>query len=99
MEGVSSMGLVINTNVSALQTEALLQKSSTNLSKSLQELSSGSKVNSPADDSAGLAVSMNLTEQMGDNSAAADNVNNAVSFNQTQDGYLQQVDSALNRMS
>jgi flagellin len=99
MEGVSSMGMVINTNVSAEQTASLLEKSSNALSKSLEELSSGSKVNSPSDDSAGLAVSMNLTEQMGDNSAAADNVNNAVSFNQTQDGYLQQVNSALDRMS
>ncbi len=92
-------GLVINTNVSAEQTSALLEQSSAALSKSLEELSSGSKVNSPSDDSAGLAVSMNLTEQMGDNSAAADNVNNAISFNQTQDGYLQQVNSALDRMS
>jgi len=99
MEGVSSMGLVINTNISAEQTSALLEKSSSALSKSLQELSSGSKVNSPSDDSAGLAVSMNLTEQMGENSAASDNVNNAISFNQTQDGYLQQVNSALDRMS
>jgi flagellin len=80
-------------------TAQYLEKSSSNLSNSLEELSSGSKVNSPSDDSAGLAVSMNLTEQMGDNSAAADNVNDAISFNQTQDGYLQQVDSALNRMS
>jgi len=93
------MGLVINTNVSAEQTSALLEKSSNALSKSLEELSSGSKVNSPQDDSAGLAVSMNLTEQMGDNSAASDNVNNAISFNQTQDGFLQQVNSALDRMS
>jgi flagellin len=93
------MGMVINTNVSAEQTSSLLEKSSAALSKSLEELSSGSKVNSPADDSAGLAVSMNLTEQMGDNSAASDNVNNAISFNQTQDGYLQQVNSALDRMS
>jgi flagellin len=93
------MGLVINTNVSAEQTASLLEKSSNSLSKSLEELSSGSKVNSPSDDSAGLAVSMNLTEQMGDNSAASDNVNNAISFNQTQDGYLQQVNSALDRMS
>jgi flagellin len=93
------MGLVINTNVSAMQTSSLLEKSNSALSKSLQELSSGSKITSPSDDSAGLAVSMNLTEQMGDNSAAADNVNNAVSFNQTQDGYLQQVNSALDRMS
>jgi flagellin len=80
-------------------TAQYLEQSSSNLSSALEELSSGSKVNSPADDSAGLAVSMNLTEQMGDNSAAADNVGNAISFNQTQDGYLQQVDSALNRMS
>jgi flagellin len=80
-------------------TAQYLEKSSTDLSTSLEELSSGSKVNSPSDDSAGLAVSMDLTEQMGDNAAAADNVNDAISFNQTQDGYLQQVDSALNRMS
>ena len=91
--------MVINTNTSAEQTSLLLEKSSAALSKSLQELSSGSKVNSPADDSAGLAVSMNLVQQMGDNSAASDNVNNAISFNQTQDGYLQQVNSALDRMS
>jgi flagellin len=69
------------------------------LSKSLARLSSGSKVTSPADDSAGLAVSMNLTAQMGRNTAAMDNVGNAISFNQTQDGYLSQVNNALGRMS
>jgi flagellin len=93
------MGLVINTNVSANQTASMLERSNSNLSQSLEELSSGSKITSPSDDSAGLAVSMNLTEQMGDNSAASDNVSNAISFNQTQDGYLQQVNSALDRMS
>jgi len=91
--------MVINTNISADTTAQYLEQSSNNLSTSLEELSSGSKITSPADDSAGLAVSMNLTEQMGDNSAAADNVGNAISFNQTQDGFLQQVDTALNRMS
>jgi flagellin len=74
-------------------------QSSSQLSKSLARLSSGSKVTSPADDSAGLAVSMNLTAQMGRNTAAADNVGDAISFNQTQDGYLSQVSSALDRMS
>lgn len=69
------------------------------LSKSLARLSSGSKITSPADDSAGLAVSMNLTAQMGRNTAAMDNVGNAISFNQTQDGYLSQVNNALGRMS
>jgi len=42
---------------------------------------------------------MNLVSQMGDNTAASGNVADAISFNQTQDGYLQQVNSALDRMS
>ena len=74
-------------------------QSSTQLSKSLARLSSGSKITSPADDSAGLAVSMKLNAQMGRVDAATNNVGNAVSFNQTQDGYLQKVGDALNRMS
>jgi len=69
------------------------------LSKSLARLSSGSKITSPADDSAGLAVSMKLNAQMGRIDAATNNVGNAISFNQTQDGYLQKVGDALNRMS
>jgi len=91
--------MVINTNISAETTASLLEQSSTQLSQSLARLSSGSKITSPADDSAGLAVSMSLQAQMGNNSAASDNINNAISFNQTQDGYLQQVSNALDRMS
>jgi flagellin len=77
----------------------LLNQSEAALSQSLARLSSGSKITSPADDSAGLAVSMNLTAQMDNNTAASGNVANAISFNQTQDGYLQQVSGALDRMS
>ena len=91
--------MVINTNLSAQSSASLLMQSSTQLSKSLARLSSGSKVVSPADDSAGLAVSMNLEAQMGRNTAAQNNVGNALSLNQTQDGYLQQVTNALDRMS
>jgi len=91
--------MVINTNTSALQTANLLEQSSAALSQSLARLSSGSKITSPADDSAGLAVSMELNAQMGDNSAASNNISNAISFNQTQDGYLSQVANALDRMS
>jgi len=91
--------MVINTNTSAQTTASLLGNSSAMLSKSLARLSSGSKVVSPSDDSAGLAVSMNLTAQMGRNTAAQNNIGNAISFNQTQDGYLQQVNNALGRMS
>jgi len=69
------------------------------LSQSLQRLSSGSKIISPADDSAGLAVSMKLTSQMARVTGAQNNLSDATSFSQTQDGYLAQVNSALSRMS
>jgi flagellin len=91
--------MIINTNLSALNGATLLMQSSTQLSKSLARLSSGSKITSPADDSAGLAVSMQLTAQIGRNTAASNNIGDAVSFNQTQDGYLSQLSNALDRMS
>ena len=91
--------MVINTNLSAQSSANLLMQSSTQLSKSLARLSSGSKVNSPSDDSAGLAVSMRLTAQMSRNTAAQNNIGDALSLNQTQDGYLSQVTNALDRMS
>jgi len=69
------------------------------LSKSLARLSSGSKITSPADDSAGLAVSMKLNAQIARIDAASNNIGNAVSLNQTQDGYLSKVSDALSRMS
>jgi flagellin len=91
--------MVINTNISAQNAASMLDENSTNLSKSLSRLSSGSKITSPADDSAGLAVSMKLNAQIARTGAAQNNVNNAISLNQTQDGYLQQVNTALTRMS
>jgi flagellin len=91
--------MVINTNLAAQSSASLLMHSQSMLQQSLSRLSSGSKITSPADDSAGVAVSMQLTAQMDRNTAASDNVNNAMSFNQTQDGYLQQVNNALDRMS
>ncbi len=91
--------MVINTNLSAETTSQYLAQSSSMLSSSLAELSSGSKVTSPADDSAGLAVSMSLVAQEGENTAASNNIADALSFNQTQDGYLTQISSALDRMS
>jgi flagellin len=91
--------MVINTNISAQTSAQMLSRSSALLSKSLARLSSGSKITSPADDSAGLAVSMRLTAQMARIGAASNNVDNAISLNQTQEGYLQKVADALNRMS
>ena len=91
--------MVINTNVSAQQGARLLQTSSDHLAKSLARLSSGSKLVSAEDDTAGMAVSNRLDAQINRNTAAKNNVGNALSFSQTQDGFLQKVGKALDRMS
>jgi flagellin len=91
--------MVINTNVSALTGSRLLSESSNRLAKSLSRLSSGSKIVSPEDDAAGMAVSMRFDAQINRISAAGSNVGNAISFSQTQDGFLQKVGKALDRMS
>jgi len=69
------------------------------LSKSLARLSSGSKIVSPEDDAAGLAVSMRFDAQINRINATKVNVTNAISFNQTQDGFMSKVSKALDRMS
>ena len=91
--------MVINTNTTAMASARSLASSTTNLAKSLARLSSGSKIVSPEDDAAGLAQSIKFEAQMNRNSAVRANVGNAVSFVQTQDGFLQKVQSALDRMS
>src|SRR6266851_1619070 len=91
--------MVINTNTSAQSSAHLLQASSAMLAKSLARLSSGSKIVSPEDDAAGLAVSMRFDAQINRTQAANNNVGNAVSFSQTQDGFLKKVSKALDRMS
>jgi len=76
-----------------------LNQSTNNLNEALAELSSGSKIVNPSMDPAGLAESISLNAQIGQTNAANGNVSNAVSLLQTQDGYLQQVGSALDQMS
>ena len=91
--------MVINTNIQAQAAASNLNTSQTMLAKSLARLSSGSKIVSPADDAAGLAVSMRLDAQIKRLDAAKSNVGNAISFTQTQDGYLLKIGKALERMS
>jgi flagellin len=69
------------------------------LAKSLARLSSGSKIVSPEDDAAGAAVALRFDAQINRVQAATNNVGNAVSFSQTQDGFLKKVGKALDRMS
>jgi flagellin len=91
--------MVINTNTHAMAAASNLQTSESMLSKSLARLSSGSKIVNPADDAAGLAVSMRLDAQIARLTAAKSNVGNAISFTQTQDGYLKKIAKSLDRMS
>ena len=91
--------MVINTNVSAANSARLLAESSAMLSKSLARLSSGSRLVSPEDDAAGAAVSLRFVAQINRTQAANNNVSSAISFNQTQDGFLKKIGKALDRMS
>ena len=90
--------MVINTNMEALQTANNLNTSQTELSKSLSRLSSGSRIIQPSDDAAGLAVTSRLRAQIKRLDSALSNVVNAVSFTQTQDGFMKTMDKALRRM-
>ena len=91
--------MVINTNVAAINSARYLGQSTSMLNRSLARLSSGSKITSPQDDAAGLAVSLKFDAQIGRIGAAQNNIQDTTSFAQTQDGFLQKVGDALNRMS
>jgi flagellin len=91
--------MVINTNMAAISSATNLDNATNELNNSLAELSSGSKIVNPSDDPAGLAESIELNAQIGQTQADNSNVSNAISFSQTQDGYLQQVGAALDQMS
>lgn len=91
--------MVINTNVQAKANADNLQATQARLAKSLARLSSGSRIIQPADDAAGLAVASRMDAAVNRIQAAKYNVNNAVSFVQTQHGYMQKIGKALDRMS
>ena len=91
--------MTINTNASATAAARNLNNSQEMLSKSLNRLSSGSKIVNPSDDAAGLAVSEKLQAQNRRLGAASTNVQNAVSYIQTADGFMSSMSSVLTRMS
>jgi flagellin len=93
------MSVVINTNSAATSAAYNLSNTNVNLQRSLNRLSSGSRINSSADDAGGLAVSMKMSASIRRTDATLANVNNSVSFLQTQDGVLKTADKILNRMS
>ena len=93
------MSLVINTNMAAIIAADNLAKANQQLQKSLNRLSSGSKIVSPSDDAGGLAVSMKLTATANREGDLQNNISDAASYAQTQDGALQVAETILDRVS
>ena len=89
----------INTNTASSAAAYNLGNTNVRLQNSLNRLSSGSRINSSADDAGGLAVSMKLSASIRRTEATQANVNNAISLLETQDGVLKTADKVVSRMS
>jgi len=92
------MGMQINTNIAANNAYRNLNNTQSDLSKSLEKLSSGLRINRAADDAAGLAISEGLKSQVGGLTVAARNAQDGISVVQTAEGSLTEVHSILQRM-
>jgi flagellin len=92
------MSSTINTNVQSLNAQRNLMASSGSLSTSMQRLSSGLRVNSAKDDSAGLAIAERMNAQVKGMNVAVRNANDGISLAQTAEGALGKVGDSLQRM-
>jgi flagellin len=92
------MGIRINTNISSLNTQRHLSNSTMSLSKSMEKLSSGLRINRAGDDAAGLAISEGLKSDIRALDQAARNAADGISLVQTGEGAMDEVSSILLRM-
>src|SRR5689334_16246626 len=92
------MGLRINQNTDAFNSYRNLSVTQGQMSKSLEKLSSGFRINRAADDAAGLAISEGLRSQVGGLKVAVRNAQDGISVVQTAEGALTEVHSILQRM-
>ncbi|MBU2977934.1 flagellin [Alteromonas sp. C1M14] len=92
------MSLYVNTNASSLNAQRQLYDVSNKLNTSFERLSSGFRINSAADDAAGLQISDRLTTQVEGLNQAVRNANDAISLAQTSEGALAEVTTSLQRI-
>ena len=92
------MSTVINTNIKALVATGELAKNGRTMAKTMESLSTGSRINKASDDAAGLSIRENMTAQIKGLNAAVRNANDAISMLQTADGALNEVADMLQRM-
>jgi len=89
---------VINTNLNALVSQESSRSSNLKLSRSMERLSTGLRINSAKDDAAGLAITNRMTSQVRGIQMAIKNSNDAISMSQTAEGAYGQVGNILQRM-
>lgn len=92
------MSLYVNTNVSSLNAQRQLMTSGNGLDTAFERLSSGSRINSAADDAAGLQITNRMTSQVNGLNMAVRNANDGISVAQTAEGALQETTNMLQRM-
>lgn len=92
------MSLFVNTNVSSLNAQRQLFNSGASLDTAFERLSSGFRINSAADDAAGLQISDRMTSQIQGLNQAVRNANDGISLAQTVEGALQETTNALQRI-
>jgi flagellin len=89
---------MINTNIASLNTQRNLSASQSSLNTSIQRLSSGLRVNSAKDDASGLSIATKMDSQIRGMTVATRNANDAISYAQTADGGLSNINDSLQRM-
>jgi len=89
---------VINTNVKSLQAQNALTFNNRNLSTAMQQLSTGSRINSSKDDAAGLAISEKMTAQIRGLNQAIRNANDGIGLLQTAEGAMVEITNMMQRM-
>jgi flagellin len=92
------MSLVLNTNVASMVAQNSLTSSGTQLASALQQLSSGLRVNTAADDAAGFAIAQGMTSQINGLNQASRNANDGVSLTQTASGAMTEITNDLQTM-
>jgi flagellin len=89
---------VINTNINSLVTQNALVRNNRSLSSSMEQLSTGKRINSAADDAAGLAITNKMTSQIRGLNQAVRNANDGISLMQTAEGATTEITNMLQRM-
>ncbi len=92
------MGMVVRTNMGAINANNALTRNNSTVNKNLEKLSSGMRINRAADDASGLAISEKMKAQIKALDTASANAEDGISLVQTSEGYMEEVQDMLNRI-